>query len=236
MLAIILCGGLGTRLRSVVNDLPKPMASINGKPFLHYLVNYLANQGIRKVILSVGYKASIIQDYFKHSYNGVSIEYAIEEVPLGTGGAVKHALALVESEDPIFLVNGDTLSCINYKQMLAFHAKNKSSITLCGTFIEKPDRYETLKYSNDSNLIAFSARSPSALNAYINTGTYVFSKNIVLDQDILSEKFSFENDFLMPNIQQLRPKVFLSKAFFLDIGVPEDYLASQELLKEQGLN
>ena len=107
MEAIVLAGGKGTRLQSVVFDLPKPMADINGKPFLAYQLDFLIENGIKRFVLSVGYKSEFIIQYFKNSYRNVPIEYAIETQPLGTGGAIKYALSKCISEN-VFVINGDT--------------------------------------------------------------------------------------------------------------------------------
>ncbi|MFX0195930.1 MAG: sugar phosphate nucleotidyltransferase, partial [Candidatus Hodarchaeota archaeon] len=104
---IILAGGSGTRLQKVVQDVPKPMADINGSPFLEYLLCYLNKQEIKKVILSVGYKYRVIQDYFGTEYKDLVLEYSIEKEPLGTGGGIKKALNLVKSDD-VYIINGDT--------------------------------------------------------------------------------------------------------------------------------
>src|SRR3989344_3377185 len=115
MQAIILAGGFGTRLRSVVADSPKPMALIHGKPFLAYLLDYLTSQGITDVVLSVHYLREQIETYFKTNYNGISIRYAVEEQPLGTGGAIKHALNYINISSPVFVLNGDTFLKLNYQ-------------------------------------------------------------------------------------------------------------------------
>ena len=93
--AIVLAGGLGTRLKSVVQDIPKPMAPVAGHPFLSYVLKYLHGQGIREVVLSIGYRGEVIQNYFQDQYAGMTLKYAVEETPLGTGGAIRAAMELV---------------------------------------------------------------------------------------------------------------------------------------------
>ena len=105
MEAIILCGGLGTRLRTVVKDVPKPMAPVGGRVFLEFIFEYLKTQGVKSVVLAVSYKYEVIQEYFKNEFLGIKIKYSIEQEPLGTGGAIKEALKLCE-EEQIFVLNG----------------------------------------------------------------------------------------------------------------------------------
>ena len=126
--AIILAGGLGTLLKSVINDLPKPMAMINGKPFLHYLFVYLTQQKISKAILSVGYKAAAIETYFGDKYLDVEIAYCYEDEPLGTGGGIKKAFKQVT--DFAFVLNGDTFFDIDLNALCEFHFKTESDISL----------------------------------------------------------------------------------------------------------
>ena len=107
MEAIILCGGLGTRLRSVIKDIPKPMADINGAPFLQILLEFLLRQGVKKVILAVSYKFEVIQGFFGSDFKGLKLIYSVENTPLGTGGAIKQALEFAD-ENENFVLNGDT--------------------------------------------------------------------------------------------------------------------------------
>ena len=121
MEAIVLAGGLGTRLRARVGDRPKPMAEVAGRPFLALLLDYLEVQGFTRVVLSVGYRREAISGYFGARSGGIDLHYAVEAEPLGTGGAITHALA--ESlEDPLWVLNGDTMLHLDYQAMLAAHA------------------------------------------------------------------------------------------------------------------
>jgi len=117
METIILAGGFGTRLQKVVKELPKPMASINDRPFLEYLMNYLKNYGIKRVILSLGYKHEIIKNHFQNNFNSIEIEYAIEKEALGTGGGIKYAFDLLKG-DSALVVNGDTLFDIDLEKFI----------------------------------------------------------------------------------------------------------------------
>ena len=126
MEAIILAGGLGTRLKPLTDTIPKPMVSIGSKPFLTYLLDYLIDEGIHKVVLSVSYKHEAITSYFGEKYKSVTIEYSIENEPLGTGGAIKYALKKTETEN-ILILNGDTFFRIPLQTMMEFHLSRQNS-------------------------------------------------------------------------------------------------------------
>jgi D-glycero-alpha-D-manno-heptose 1-phosphate guanylyltransferase len=127
--AVILAGGLGTRLRSEIGEFPKVLAPVNGKPFLSFVLDYLQKNGIETVVLSVGYKAELIQQEFGENYKGLKLIYAIESSPLGTGGAMKLALEKNKAE-MLFILNGDTFFDIDLKELENFHLQNKSTCTL----------------------------------------------------------------------------------------------------------
>ncbi|GAH63146.1 unnamed protein product, partial [marine sediment metagenome] len=138
--AIILAGGLGTRLKSVISDIPKPMAPIHGKPFLEYLLSYLVKFKIKKVILSVGYKYQYIFDHFGDNYKGLKLLYAIEDKPLGTGGGIRNAVDHINN-DHFFLLNGDTYYEVDLDKLYHLHIKEKANISLSLLPMEKFSRY-----------------------------------------------------------------------------------------------
>ena len=218
MEAIILAGGKGTRLQSVVSDVPKPMAPVNGKPFLEYVMNHLADFGISRVILSVGYKHKCIMEYFKHEYRDMEIEYAVEEKPLGTGGAIKLALGKC-NEDRVFILNGDTFFDVDYKAMRAFSESAKSPLVMAVCEMENFDRYGSLDIVN-GHVAAFKEKKFCS-KGFINGGIYDVSRYILDDVD--ENVFSFEKDFLERNYMILNIPIFISTGYFIDIGIPKDY-------------
>ncbi len=141
MQAIILAGGFGTRLRSVLADVPKPMAPIHGKPFLAYLMDYLLAQGITEIILSVHYLREQIEEYFQGSYRGVPVNYVVEDQPLGTGGAIIKSLQYVDPSRPVFVLNGDTYLELNYQDMFDQHQKNSPRMSMALRKISDCSRY-----------------------------------------------------------------------------------------------
>ncbi|EAJ0637124.1 D-glycero-D-manno-heptose 1-phosphate guanosyltransferase [Campylobacter jejuni] len=215
MQAIILCGGLGTRLKSVIKDIPKPMAPINNKPFLEFIFEYLKKQGIKEVILAVSYKYEVIQEYFKDEFLGIKIKYSIEKEPLGTGGAIKEALKFIKNE--AYVLNGDTIFDIDLKKLIL----NNSKICLALKQMNDFDRYGTVELDS-KNYIKLFKEKEFKKQGLINGGIYLLNKDIFNDFT-LQEKFSFE-EFLQENYEKLKAKAYIFDGYFIDIGVPEDYI------------
>ncbi|MBA1438126.1 MAG: NTP transferase domain-containing protein [Epsilonproteobacteria bacterium] len=222
MKAIILTGGFGTRLQSVVKDVPKPMADINGKPFLAYLFEKLMRDGVTEVVLSVGYKKEVIQDYFKDHYKTVAIKYSQEFSPLGTGGAIKKALSLYDASQKILVLNGDTFYNLNTQEFYNKAISYPLSIAL------KPmknfERYGSVTVEN-SFVTSFQEKT-FVTEGLINAGVYVVTKNLL--ENIETEVFSFET-FLE---KQNRIYAYIEDCYFVDIGVPKDYKKAQIDFKE----
>ncbi len=220
---IILAGGLGTRLQSVVKDLPKPMAPVNGKPFLHYVFKYLNGQGIENVIISSGYRHEAIVDFFNDEYLGIKIKYSVEDEPLGTGGGIKKAFKLVA--DTAFVLNGDTFFDVQLEELKNFYLSSKCDMALALKQLEHFDRYGTVQ-TNDDNRITNFVEKKYIEQGLINGGVYFFDKK-VFDKIETGEKFSLEKDVLEKQVKHLK---FYGKVFggyFIDIGIPEDYQKAQ---------
>ncbi|MCS7206107.1 MAG: nucleotidyltransferase family protein [Leptospiraceae bacterium] len=217
--ALILAGGFGTRLRSVVKDLPKPMAPIQGKPFLEYLLTYLETNGIRKVILSVGYLKEKIMEHFGSRFLGMEIVYSPEDQPLGTGGALKQALNLLEQE--FFLLNGDTFFAVNLKDMFEFHKKKQSHFTIALKQIDDCKRYGSVLLDDDGRIVQFIEKR-EGIECLINGGVYLLSRALV-ESISLKAPFSLERDFLEKTYKEKKFYGFVSDGYFIDIGIPEDY-------------
>jgi D-glycero-alpha-D-manno-heptose 1-phosphate guanylyltransferase len=220
MQAIILAGGFGTRLRSVLADVPKPMAPIHGKPFLAYLLDYVIAQGVNDIVLSIHYLREQIEDYFKKNYQGATIRYAVEDEPLGTGGAILKSLPLVDQERPVFVLNGDTFLKINYQNMYLAHASANSHLTMALRKIADCSRYGVVLTEGDNVVDFTDAGCHDA--GLINAGVYLLDAHL-FNTLTLPEKFSFEKDFLFPNINRITPRAYVVDDYFIDIGIPEDY-------------
>ncbi len=219
--AIVLAGGLGTRLRTIIQEVPKPMAPIGKKPFLAYLLSYLSGQGIQHVILSVGYKYEYIQQYFGYQYNNLTIDYAIEPKRLGTGGAIRYALQFTRSEE-VLICNGDTLFTLSIRRLLAYHQRANAQLSLALKGMQQPKRYGLVEINHQCRIIHFHEKGHNNPCGWINGGVYLLNKSFFL-QFALPETFSFEHDFLQQYYQQHKFYGFPCTGYFIDIGIPEDY-------------
>lgn len=230
--AIVLAGGFGTRLKSVIADIPKPMALINGRPFLEYQLNYLKQFGIDKIIFSVGYKFEFIQHHFGDNFNGLKIEYAIEESPLGTGGGINLALKKAVSEN-VFVINGDTLFDINLQELEKLHLQKKSAFTIALRQIEDVSRYGSVEINGDFHIKSFLEKGEKSGNGLINGGTYLI-KSDFFDSLHLPSVFSLEKDCLEKQVKIQTIIGIPFSEYFLDIGIPEDFKKAQDEFKHIG--
>ncbi len=223
MEAIVLAGGLGTRLASRLQGLPKPMAPVAGRPFLEILLLQLHRAGCTRAILSVGHLHEVIQNHFGSSFQGMQVDYAIETSPLGTGGAIRLALEQA-TENAVLTMNGDTFRQIDYAAMMQFHLAEGASATMA--VAHQPDiaRYGGVVVEKN-HVIAFVEKGRSGpgqpRSGLINAGAYVLSRNLDWPKQ-LGERFSIETDFFMHEVAQLRPAAYETSGYFLDIGIPED--------------
>ncbi|HEY1647415.1 MAG TPA: nucleotidyltransferase family protein [Terracidiphilus sp.] len=222
MEAIVLAGGLGTRIAAKLSGVPKPMAPIAGRPFLEILLNQLHRAGCTRVILSVGHLHSVIQNHFgNHFGNGVGgmrVDYVIESAPLGTGGAIRTALREVTQRSALVL-NGDTFLDADYAAMMRFHETQAAGLTIAITPCADIARYGGVMAA-EGRIRGFQEKGHSGAG-WINAGAYAIDKALQWPAH-LKEKFSFETDFLAPEIARLAPAAYEVNGFFLDIGVPED--------------
>lgn len=222
MQAIVLSGGFGTRLSTVVADRPKPMADVNGRPFLEILLDDLAKNNFKKVVLAVGYMHEYIVNHFKDNYQGMEIVYAIEQEPLGTGGAVLNAMQYI-TDEYAFIINGDTLFKIDYKELIA-----DDLLVMAIAYLEKNERYGQVEV--DRGYVTRFKEKETINSGYINGGIYRMNKKY-LESLNLPKRFSFEKDVLEKQVYQKPIKAVYFEAYFIDMGVPEDYLKLQEDLK-----
>ena len=228
MEAIILAGGLGTRLQKIVSDVPKPMASISGRPFLEILLTSLARKNTSRIILSVGYMGNLIKEHFGNSFGGMEIEYAHEEAPLGTGGAIRLSMEKVRS-DHVFVFNGDTFLDLELDRVEKQWQQRHRSI-IVGRNVSEVSRYGRL-LTDKGHVVGFSEKGVSG-SGIINAGCYVISRE-QLSSFAPQVPFSFERDFLPKVVKKGEFDVFITNGKFIDIGVPDDYLRAQSVLLEQ---
>jgi D-glycero-alpha-D-manno-heptose 1-phosphate guanylyltransferase len=228
MEAIVLAAGLGTRLASRLHGLPKPMAPIAGRPFLEILLTQLRRSGCNRVLLSVGHQHTVIQDHFGAAFDGMAVDYVVEGIPLGTGGAIRLALAEAR-EESVLVLNGDTFLDADYAAMLGFHADQGAAVTLAVVHCGDVSRYGGVTLDG-RRIVGFQEKGRSG-PGYISAGTYVVARNLAWPP-AFPEKFSIERDFFVPEVARLRPAAYEADGFFLDIGIPEDYDRAQTELKQ----
>jgi D-glycero-alpha-D-manno-heptose 1-phosphate guanylyltransferase len=225
---IILSGGFGKRLSSVVSDVPKVMADVNGKPFLEYVLDNISKSGIiDNVIMATGYKKEYIKKYFGNSYNGINLIYSEENKPLGTGGAIKKALDYINSEY-VFIINGDVYQNINYKEMLNSHIKNNGDISLALKLMKNFDRFGSVLI-DENNIVSFIEKK-KIIEGYMSVGCYIFNRKVI---NLLpkEEIFSIENDFFTNNIKNINFTYYLYDGDFVDIGIPKDYEKVKKIIR-----
>jgi len=217
---IILAGGFGTRLQSVVNDLPKSMANIADKPFLHHLFNYIEKEGFSHVILSLGYKSETVISWLADQKRPFEISYVIENTPLGTGGAIRYAFESIEAQNT-FVFNGDTFFDVDTNSQLVFHKTENADITIALKEMEDFDRYGSVQIAEHNRITKFNEKQ-YCKKGLINGGVYIINKDIFSRLN-LPERFSFEKDIIESYIDDLVIYGYEQKGYFIDIGIPSDY-------------
>jgi D-glycero-alpha-D-manno-heptose 1-phosphate guanylyltransferase len=227
--AIILAGGLGTRLKTAVPDLPKCMAPVNGRPFLFYVINYLRSQGIEKFIFSLGYKHEVIEEYLNDQFSTLDFQCSIEKEPLGTGGAIL-ASCYKTTEEDVLVVNGDTLFKVSVAEAASFHFNKKSNCTLILKPMNNFERYGVVALNEDYSVESFQEKK-FYKEGLINGGVYILNVPAFLEEELPS-KFSFEKDFLEKYFATRKIYATIQDNYFIDIGIPEDYKRVQEELKQ----
>lgn len=228
MEAIILAGGLGTRLRSAVPDLPKCMAPINGVPFISYLIDNLLNEGVTNFIFSLGYKSELFISFLEEKLPLKNYLIVIEDEPLGTGGAIKLACKKAKDENVIAL-NGDSLFKVNLKELMHFHLEKKSRCTLALKPMQDFERYGSVEIDAVQKINSFKEKQ-FITKGCINGGVYAIEVASFL-QKSLEDKFSMEQDYLEKFSGEGNFYGFVQEGYFIDIGIPEDFVRAQiELL------
>lgn len=226
--AVILAGGLGTRLRSAVPDLPKPMAPISGRPFLEHQLDYWIKQGVSHFVLSVGYRHEVIVDHFGNRYRGAELDYVIEKTPLGTGGGFLLAAEKVGKEEPFLLLNGDTYFAVDLQALIEFSFANDADWCFSLFRTNEEGRYMGMDTSPQGQITSLK----SGTGRLANGGVYWVNPRALLGGKFSpGAKVSLEDDIFpaaMVSGQSLFGIEFLGT--FIDIGVPDDYHRAPALL------
>ena len=230
--AIILAGGLGTRLRSVVADVPKCMAPVAGKPFLYYVIGHLKKEGITDFIFSVGYKSESIIDFVNEHHEkekGLNVSFSVEQEPLGTGGAIKMACSKTSNQH-VIVCNGDTLFTVRIAQLASVHEQQNADCTLVLKPMQNFDRYGVVETNENGRILSFKEKQYYQ-GGLINGGVYALNSRAFLKEN-LPEQFSFEKDYLEKYVDSRKMFGVVQDEYFIDIGIPDDYERAQKELKQ----
>lgn len=223
--ALILAGGLGTRLAPVVSDRAKPVALVEGEPFLLHVLRHLArargSQEIRRAILCVGHQSESVRHALGDRAEGIEIAYSVEDKPLGTGGALRLAISRHAVSSPAIALNGDTFFAASIEKLLGHHASGRFDITMALARVADASRYGTVRVES-GRAIAFEEKGAGGPN-WINGGIYALGKSALGRIANGPEAFSLERDVLPEWAAAGRLGAFRSRARFIDIGIPEDY-------------
>ena len=226
--AIILAGGLGTRLQRVIEGLPKAMAPVSGRPFLEYLLDHLIESGLTHAILSTGHLSDVIQDHFGDKYHDLKLSYVVEDKPLGTGGAIVLAGERVQKKQ-YFVMNGDTLFRVDMRKMYSMHCNKKADITIALRKAENVSRYGCINIDEGGRIISFSEKEKEKGSGWINGGIYLMNKTVI-DNAELPGIFSVEKDLFPSLLSDQHVYGYTDDGYFIDIGTPEDYERAQHEL------
>ncbi|MBI5741898.1 MAG: NTP transferase domain-containing protein [Nitrospirae bacterium] len=224
---LILCGGRGTRLETLVNDRPKPMAEINGRPFLDLLIGYAGSYGYSRFILCTGYKHDSIEEYYRGRNGSRKILLSRENEPSGTAGAIKIAERLIES-GTFLVMNGDSFCKLNLKEFCGFHFGNSGLASIALAPARKDPDYGVVKTAADNRVVDFSEKAESGGDGFINAGVYLFDRGI-LDRIPADKQMSLEYE-LMPGIIEQGVYGFATDCEVIDIGTPERFRLAAKIL------
>jgi len=217
---IILAGGLGTRLRESVPELPKCLAPVAGKPFLFHIIRQLQKQGISHFVFSLGYKHEYIVAFLDTHFPDLNRSLSIEDEPLGTGGAIKKAISYCQ-DNHVGVINGDTFFNVSFQAANVFHQLRNAECTLVLKPMFSFDRYGVVTIDEANVVIEFKEKKYYE-SGFINGGIYIIKKNQFIN-NVLPEKFSFEKDYLEKAVNTSKLAGFVQDEYFIDIGIPEDF-------------
>jgi D-glycero-alpha-D-manno-heptose 1-phosphate guanylyltransferase len=227
--AIILAGGLGTRLRSAVPDLPKCMAPVGGRPFIGYITDYYRRAGIERFIFALGYKSAAFDEFFERTFPHGGYTVSLEATPLGTGGAIRQACTLA-GESSVLILNGDTFFGIDLPTLTDFHTTHAADCSLCLKPMRDFDRFGVVELDADTRVRQFREKQ-AYRSGLINGGVYALNREHFLREE-LPPVFSFEKDYLEKKLGTRRIFGLQQDGYFIDIGIPEDYQRVQTAINQ----
>lgn len=228
----VLAGGLGTRLRPALKGVPKAMASINGKPFLHYLFDWLIFQGTKQVVLCTGYLGKQIKDYFGDHFGPISIAYSHEAQSLGTAGALRHCLSEIHS-DIILGVNGDTYCDANLKNFLTWHQCHAFNASVLLSYKKDVHRFGSVETDQKGQIVQFHEKTSRPGGGYVSAGVYLFNRSIIENMPD-GKNLSMEYEVL-PDLIGKGLSGYKTKSSFIDIGTPESFGTVKTYFRQQAI-
>lgn len=226
--AAILAGGLGTRLRPVVADRPKVLATVRGRPYLTYILDQLARAGINQVVLLTGYQADQVRQVLGDSYAGMRLVHSVEPFPLGTAGAVGHALDCL-STPTILLLNGDSYCSVDLGAFWHFHCRKSPGASLVLARVGNTARYGQVDVGPDGRVLRFHEKGAHRASGWINAGIYLIERPL-LEGLPPGQPVSLERDLLPAWVRQQAVLGLPCAGSFLDIGTPESYAEAETFL------
>jgi len=230
--AVILAGGMGKRLEPVIKDQPKVLASVNGRPFIFYLLDQLARIGIKDVMLCTGYLGGQIQDLLGDSYGGMQLSYSQELLPLGTAGALRKTIPFLKSSLAL-IMNGDSYCDVDLQTFLDWHQSQVSSATLLLTYLNDASRYGLVEMDKDGHILSFIEKNNKNGPGWINAGIYLLRRDMILDIPDNADAVSLERD-IFPNWIGKGLAGYKTQCRFLDIGIPAAYAAAEDFFSLRG--
>lgn len=228
--AVILAGGLGTRLRSQVSDRPKVMALVRGRPFLEYLLDQVGDGGISSATLCIGYMAEVVQAHFGDSYRGIELSYSIEKELLGTGGALRLALPSIR-HDAVLVMNGDSYCGVDLKALVSWHTAKRARASIVLAEVPDTSRYGRIDRGDDDAIRGFVEKGGAQGPGYINAGIYLLQRDI-LEGVSPNAVVSLEREIFPKLIGSGFYGWAAPQSLFIDIGTPESYAEAQDLFSQ----
>jgi len=226
---LILVGGLGTRLRGVLPDLPKPMAPVRGRPFLEYLLHDLKSAGLQNIVFCVGHQSEKIEAHFGEGENfGVHVEYSRERELLGTAGAIKLAQAKIKSEN-FLLLNGDCYNQMDYAALLSQHGSTPGAATVVATRVADRTRFGSLNIDAEKRITGFEEKGATSGAGWINAGYYALNQ-CVLELIPTGEVCSLEREIFPQLVSRDQLFAYENEGAFIDIGLPEEWKRAESVL------
>lgn len=229
---LILSGGMGTRLRSLVSDRPKILADVNGRPFVSYILEKLDRDGAKDVVLCTGYMADRVEETLGDLYKGLSLRYSVETSALGTGGALRNALPMIRS-DVVLVLNGDSLTDASFLSFVSWFFEEKRTAALLLTWMEETGRFGRVLHNRDGHIVSFMEKIESQGPGWINAGVYLMNRNLI-EAIPVNTFYSLEND-LFPDLSGKDLHGYPCRSSFIDIGTEASFLTAGDFVRRSEL-